>query len=61
MINFIFLTESRPSRTVDSGPTYHIVGERGAFVEYRRINQGTKWYTWVTTQGLRQKELALAS
>lgn len=37
-----FLTESRPSGAVDSGPIDHMVGECRAFVEYRRINQGTK-------------------
>ena len=41
--NFVFLTESRPLWTIDSGAIDHITRKRGAFVEYRRISQGTKW------------------
>ena len=39
----VFLTESNPLWIVDSGATYHIAKDRGAFVEYRRIPHGTKW------------------
>ena len=33
----VFLTESNPLWIIDSGATYHIAKDRGAFVEYRRI------------------------
>ena len=39
----VLLTESCPLWTVDSGATYHVARDRAAFVEYRRISQGTRW------------------
>ena len=41
--SIVFLTESNPLWIVDSGATYHIAKDRGAFVEYRRIPEGSKW------------------
>ena len=43
MTSSVFLTESRPLWTVDSRVRDDIDRERGAFVEYRWISQGTKW------------------
>ena len=39
----IFLTESNPLWTVDSGATDHVAKDRDAFVEFRRISHGVKW------------------
>ena len=39
----VFLTESNPLWIVDSGATDHITKDRGAFEEYRRIPEGSKW------------------
>ena len=39
----IFLTESNPLWTVDSGATDHVAKDRDAFVEFRRISPGVKW------------------
>ena len=36
-------TDSRPMWIVDSEATNHIAYDRNAFVEYRRISQGTRW------------------
>ena len=37
------LTESHPMWTVDSRATDHVARDRGAFVEYRRIQLGRRW------------------
>ena len=39
----VFLNESYPLWTVDSGATNHAAKEMSAFVEFQRIPQGTKW------------------
>ena len=41
--SFVFLTESYPLWTVDSRATDHVAKYRSAFVEFRRISQGTNW------------------
>ena len=39
----VLLTESRPVWIVDSRATDHIARDRDAYVEYRRISQGSRW------------------
>ena len=39
----LMLIDSHPSWIVDSGATKHITRDRGAYVEFRRIPQGTRW------------------
>jgi transposase InsO family protein len=39
----VFLTESNPLWTMDSGATDHIAKDRDAFVDYRRLPYGARW------------------
>ena len=41
--NSIYLTESHPLWTVDSGATDHVAKDRDVFGEFRRIPYGSKW------------------
>ena len=43
VIGSVYMTETHPLWIVDSRATEHVANERGAYVEYRRFNQGTKW------------------
>ncbi|KAK9200885.1 hypothetical protein WN944_016084 [Citrus x changshan-huyou] len=43
VIGFVYMTETHPLWIADSGAMEHVANERGAYVEYRQISQGTKW------------------
>lgn len=42
MTSFVFLSQSHPSWTINSGAIDHISRDRGAFVDSHRISQETK-------------------
>lgn len=64
--NFIFvtrstlLTEAHPVWIVDLGASEHITRDRGAYLEYRRI-QEVDGYMWEMVRDLKSKALAPAN
>ena len=43
VIGFVYMTETHPLWIVDSGAIEHVANERGAYMEYHWISEGTKW------------------